>query len=115
MILIEQLKYLPESHNDFIFFYIGNNFFRGILTYYLCINIILFILMFIDKHRAKSHKWRIREKTLFFFSLIGGSIGGFLAMFIFHHKTRKPLFYIVYALGLIINAFLLYLYYIKFL
>lgn len=81
---------------------------KEFLIYYFCINLIMFILMYVDKQRAKSHKWRIKEKTLFFFSLIGGSIGGFLAMFIFHHKNRKPLFYVIYAFGLVIHCVLIY-------
>lgn len=64
--------------------------------------------MFVDKQRAKSHKWRIKEKTLFFFALIGGSVGGFLGMLCFHHKNRKPMFYVIYALGFIIHIIMLY-------
>lgn len=64
--------------------------------------------MYVDKQKAKNHKWRIKEKTLFFFALIGGSVGGFLGMFFFHHKNRKPIFYVIYVLGFIIHIIVLY-------
>lgn len=78
------------------------------LVYYLCINIVMFFTMLYDKQRAKSHKWRVRENTLFSLAILGGSAGGFLAMFMFHHKNRKPVFYVVYSIGFIIHCFFIY-------
>ena len=57
-------------------------------TYLLIINLIGFFAMFIDKQKAKKNKWRIPEKTLFLFALIGGSFGTTLGMNVFHHKTK---------------------------
>lgn len=53
-----------------------------------------------DKLYAKFNKWRVPEATLLILFLIGGGIGGFLAMFIFHHKIRKPYFMIVFLLSI---------------
>ncbi len=78
-----------------------------ILIYYLFLNIILFILMGIDKYKAIKHKWRIKESLLFIFALLGGAAGGFCAMFLFHHKTRKIMFYIVFILGLLFHSSIL--------
>ena len=64
--------------------------------------------MGIDKLRAEHEKWRIPESTLFIVSLLGGSLGGFLGMRIYHHKTKKASFYIIYALALILHIALLY-------
>jgi uncharacterized membrane protein YsdA (DUF1294 family) len=50
--------------------------------------------MGIDKRRAIKGAWRIPEKTLFLFSLIGGSIGTWAGMYIFHHKTKHWYFVI---------------------
>lgn len=61
---------------------------RLIIGWMLLMSCIAFCLMGTDKHRAKHQKWRIPEKTLFLFSLIGGGIGGTLGMWCFHHKTR---------------------------
>lgn len=60
--------------------------------------------MGIDKLCAILNKWRIKEATLLTLSLIGGGIGGFLAMFIFHHKIRKPYFTIVFVISIILHT-----------
>ena len=67
-----------------------------ILVYYLIlVNLIAFILYGADKSYAKKGKRRIPERTLLFWAWIGGSIGAFLGMRIFHHKTLKPKFFVV--------------------
>ena len=64
-----------------------------LLVYYLlAVNIIAFILYGYDKSLARRDRSRIPEKTLLFWAWIGGSIGAFLGMRIFHHKTLKPKF-----------------------
>ena len=62
------------------------------LIYLFFINIIGFIAMNFDKRRAIKGKWRIKENTLLFIALIGGSIGLYLGMKIFRHKTKHALF-----------------------
>lgn len=59
-----------------------------ILIYLVLINIIGFSAMGIDKNKAQKHKWRIPEKTLFLFPILGGSLGGLIGMHVFHHKTK---------------------------
>lgn len=59
-----------------------------ITTYLLIINLVGFLLMFIDKRRAINHKWRISESTLILVSLIGGSVGSYISMQLFRHKTK---------------------------
>nr|WP_283246011.1 DUF1294 domain-containing protein [Bacillus suaedae] len=56
------------------------------------INVIGFSVMGIDKQRAKKGQYRISERTLFLFALIGGSIGVFTGMNLFRHKTKKRSF-----------------------
>ena len=63
-------------------------FTKILLIYLLIVNIIAFLLMAIDKLKAKKDKWRIPEKTLFLFAVIGGSIGSILGMCICRHKTK---------------------------
>lgn len=61
----------------------------SILIYYLVIiNLISFCLMGLDKSKARRHVWRIPEKTLFGFAVLGGSVGAILGMHWFHHKTK---------------------------
>ena len=58
--------------------------------------------MGLDKHRAKTGAWRIPERRLFLFALLGGGPGGFLGMLAFRHKTRHLTFRIGFpALALI--------------
>lgn len=56
--------------------------------YLLVINLWAFVLMGIDKRRAKKDAWRVKEKTLFLPVLLGGGVGGILGMKVFHHKTK---------------------------
>jgi uncharacterized membrane protein YsdA (DUF1294 family) len=51
-------------------------------------NIAGLFAMGIDKSKAKKHAWRIPERTLFLISLLGGSIGTWLGMYLFRHKTK---------------------------
>jgi len=56
--------------------------------YLAIVNLVAFILMGVDKRRAKKYRWRISEGTLFLFPVLGGSLGGILGMKLFHHKTK---------------------------
>ncbi len=67
---------------------------KNMVIYLLAVNFITFLLYGDDKSRARRHAWRIPEKVLMGAAVIGGSIGALLGMSIFHHKTRKPKFYI---------------------
>ena len=66
--------------------------FQLLCIYLIGINLLLFILMGIDKFKAKRGLWRIPEKTLFLTAALGGSIGGILGMQLFRHKTRHNSF-----------------------
>ncbi|MGL4656797.1 MAG: DUF1294 domain-containing protein [Sarcina sp.] len=82
--------------------------------YLIIINIIAFILMYVDKVKAIKHQWRIQESTLMGFAIFGGSIGGILGMQIFRHKTKHPKFYIGMPVILIIQLLLAYYIYFEF-
>lgn len=63
------------------------------LLYYLAfINLLLFVLMGVDKAKAKRGARRFPEATLFFLAAVGGSLGGLLGMAAFHHKTLHKSF-----------------------
>ena len=59
-----------------------------LLGYLLLVNLAAFVLMGLDKRRARRDKWRISEKTLFLPAVLGGSLGAILGMRLFHHKTK---------------------------
>lgn len=71
-----------------------------ILIYAIIINLVGFFSMFIDKRRAKKNEWRIPEKTLFLFAILGGSIGSNIGMRLFRHKTKH--WYFVYGMPAIL-------------
>lgn len=63
-----------------------------LITYLLIINAAGFLLMLIDKWKARKKRWRIPEATLMTVAALGGSIGSLLGMYTFRHKTRHPKF-----------------------
>ena len=63
-----------------------------LLVYLLIVNALGFILMLVDKIKAKKNLWRIPEATLFLVAAIGGSIGSILGMYTFRHKTKHVSF-----------------------
>ena len=64
------------------------------LVYIIVISVISFILPIVDKKKAKKGKWRIKERTLFLFSGLGGSLAMYLSMVFFRHKTKHKSFMI---------------------
>ena len=63
-----------------------------ILYYLLAVNIATFFLYGIDKYKAKKNQWRISEATLLTMAAIGGSIGAWAGMRLWHHKTMHKKF-----------------------
>ena len=87
------------------------NTLHSCLAYYLlAINVITFIVYGIDKYKAKKAKWRISEATLLLLAVLGGSIGAWMGMKVWHHKTMHKKFkYGVPAILLIQIALMAYL------
>ena len=81
------------------------------LAYYLlAINVVAFIMYGIDKYKAKKAKWRISEATLLLLAILGGSIGAWMGMKVWHHKTTHKKFkYGIPAILLIQIALMAYL------
>ena len=65
---------------------------KYILLYLALVNAVAFLLMRVDKIKAKKNLWRIRESTLMLSAVMGGSIGALAGMYTFRHKTRHPKF-----------------------
>ena len=86
-----------------------------VLTYLEIVNLIAFLMMGIDKRRAKRGLWRIPESALILSAVIGGGIGALAGMLLFRHKTRKPKFTvgIPVIMGMQILFFLLLFYVIS--
>lgn len=64
-----------------------------LLLYYLIgINVITFLMYGLDKLKAQKGKWRIPESTLLLLAILGGSVGAWLGMKVWHHKTMHKKF-----------------------
>ena len=87
------------------------NTLHSYLAYYLlAINVVTFIVYGIDKYKAKKAKWRISEATLLLLAVLGGSIGAWMGMKVWHHKTMHKKFkYGIPAILLIQIALMAYL------
>lgn len=59
-----------------------------VLIYLLIVNAAGFLLMTVDKLKAKKNLWRIPESTLMTVAIIGGSIGSLIGMYTVRHKTK---------------------------
>ena len=87
------------------------NTLHSCLAYYLLgINAVAFIMYGIDKYKAKKARWRIPEATLLLLAVLGGSIGAWMGMKVWHHKTKHKKFkYGIPAILLIQIALMTYL------
>ena len=85
---------------------------KYIILYLLLINLSGFILMGLDKKRAKKGLWRIPEKTLFITALLGGSIGSIIGMQHFRHKTKHTSFVVgmpcILIIQIVVTLFLFF-------
>lgn len=81
-----------------------------LVCYLLAINEVTFIVYGIDKYKAKKAKWRISEATLLLLAVLGGSVGAWVGMKVWHHKTMHKKFkYGIPAILLIQIALMAYL------
>ena len=55
-------------------------------------NVVTFFLYGIDKLKAKHSKWRVSEAVLIWMAVLGGSVGAWLGMKAWHHKTQHKKF-----------------------
>ena len=79
------------------------------MYYLIIVNVMAFILCFVDKIKAIYNWWRIPEDVLLFISFIGGCFGFLVGMIMFRHKIRKFKFKLVYLLCVLWIAFILWI------
>ena len=63
-----------------------------ITAYLFLINATGFVIMLVDKQKARKNQWRIPERTLLCIAAIGGSVGTLIGMRLFRHKTKHASF-----------------------
>lgn len=78
-----------------------------LFLYLVIINALGFLLMLIDKYKARKNLWRIPEASLITFAIIGGSIGSLIGMRLFRHKTKHPKFALGIPIILALQIFLI--------
>lgn len=88
---------------------------QALLIYLVVINAVTFILFGIDKYKAQHDKWRVQETTLISLAVIGGSIGAWLGMKIWRHKTLHGKFKygipLILLMQIALTGWLLYTHY----
>ena len=62
------------------------------ICYIVVINLVSFMMFGIDKYKARRGQWRISEAALLAVAAIGGSIGAWMGMKVWHHKTLHSKF-----------------------
>ncbi|MFD2627935.1 DUF1294 domain-containing protein [Oceanobacillus kapialis] len=65
---------------------------NGILFYLLGVNVITFIIMGMDKQKARKEKYRIPERTFWLLAIVGGALGAIIGMQRYRHKTKHRAF-----------------------
>ena len=75
--------------------------------YLVIINAAGFVSMLVDKQKAKKGAWRAPERILMTIAAVGGSLGSYLGMQLFRHKTKHPKFYIGIPVLLAVHVWLL--------
>ncbi|MDE7302063.1 MAG: DUF1294 domain-containing protein [Oscillospiraceae bacterium] len=74
------------------------------LIYLAAVSLIAVIMTVSDKSRARKHKRRIAEKTLFGTAVLGGSAAMYLTMIAIRHKTKHKRFMIGLPLIMIVQT-----------
>ena len=84
-----------------------------VIYYLIIINIVTFLAYGIDKWKAREAMWRVREASLLMLAVLGGSIGAWLGMKVWHHKTQHKKFIYgipaIIIIQLVIIGYFLYL------
>lgn len=78
-----------------------------LINYLIIINIVTFFIYGIDKYKAKKSQWRVSEKILITLAILGGSIGAWIGIKIWHHKTKHQKFKLGIPIIIVIQICLL--------
>ena len=83
------------------------------LQYLAIINVATFLTYGLDKWKAKRSKWRIREAALLTLAVLGGSIGAWLGMKVWHHKTQHKKFKYGIPAIIIVQAIIIWYFFFR--
>jgi uncharacterized membrane protein YsdA (DUF1294 family) len=72
--------------------------------YLITISLITFLFYGYDKYQAKYNRIRIPGIVLHLLTLMGGTVGAFLGQILFHHKTKKWEFQLVFIMIVVVQV-----------
>ena len=84
-----------------------------VLSYLVVINVATFFTYGLDKWKAKRSRWRIREAALLLLAVLGGSIGAWLGMKVWHHKTQHKKFKVGIPIIIIVQAIIIWYFFFR--
>ncbi|BCP62402.1 membrane protein [Streptococcus parasuis] len=81
---------------------------QGFALFLMIWNLVVFLVYGLDKGKARKGSYRISEKTLLLMTYVGGGLGAWAGGTHFRHKTQKKYFQLAWAVGVLIDALLIY-------
>lgn len=81
---------------------------QGFALFLMIWNLVVFLVYGLDKGKARKGSYRISEKTLLMMTYVGGGLGAWAGGTHFRHKTQKKYFQLAWAIGVLIDALLIY-------
>ena len=81
---------------------------QGFTLFLMIWNLVVFLVYGLDKGKARKSSYRISEKTLLMMTYVGGGLGAWAGGTHFRHKTQKKYFQLAWAVGVLIDALLIY-------
>lgn len=85
---------------------------RILIAYLVLINVVAFVAFGVDKWKAQRGAWRIPELTLLLLAALGGSVGAWLGMRVWRHKTQHLKFLLgipaIFVLQILLAWWILY-------
>ncbi|MGQ7354229.1 DUF1294 domain-containing protein [Streptococcus suis] len=81
---------------------------QGFAFFLMIWNLVVFLVYGLDKGKARKGSYRISEKTLLLMTYVGGGLGAWAGGTHFRHKTQKKYFQLAWAIGVLIDAVIMY-------
>ena len=81
---------------------------QGFTLFLMIWNLVVFLVYGLDKGKARKGSYRISEKTLLMMTYVGCGLGAWAGGTHFRHKTQKKYFQLAWAVGVLIDALLIY-------
>ncbi|HEL1557909.1 TPA: DUF1294 domain-containing protein [Streptococcus suis] len=81
---------------------------QGFALFLMIWNLVVFLVYGLDKGKARKGSYRISEKTLLLMTYVGGGLGAWAGGTHFRHKTQKKYFQLAWAIGVLIDAVIMY-------